>query len=96
MQCFIWPCMRCMNGDKGMAKDDRKALNLFQSAANLDHADAYGMLGYAYNIGDLPGPHDTIKGKEYLELSSKKGSVGARTNLVVLAATTGNYAVVQL
>ena len=83
-----------MEGEHGLPKDDGKALELLGRAANLDYAEAYGTLGRMYTRledGDWPVPYDAIKEKEYLELGAKKGSVGAKTNLGVLAATTGNY-----
>ena len=82
--------MKYMYGD-GLSRDDRKALELVRRAVNLDYAEAYGMLGRAYSDGDWIVPRDTDRGKEYLELGTKKGSVAARTNLGVLAATTRNY-----
>ena len=67
-------------GINGYPQDCDKALKLYHRAAELGHAEAYGMIGYCYDMG-RGVEVSKKKAKWYLELAAAKGDVTARYNL---------------
>ena len=74
-------------GEKcGLRKDEVKAFELFNRAADLGFVEAIGQLG-AWAMDGLPGMiPDRAKAKEYFEDAAAKGDILSRNNLAVLLA----------
>jgi len=69
------------NGDRGLARDEAKALELLQRAADSGFPEALGLLGYCFIFGDQGVIKDGGKGWAYLEDAAKAGDVVSRVNL---------------
>lgn len=65
---------------RGVEKDPVKALEHFQTAAELGHIEAPGAIGYFYSVG-LVVDKDDAKAAEYFQKGSEKGSALAKFNL---------------
>ena len=57
---------------QGIAKDEAKAVKLFEQSANLNYAPAQYALGYAYLSGQLGLKADRVKAKGFLEKAAKQ------------------------
>jgi TPR repeat protein len=68
-----------LRGD-GVKKDNAKAFQLMQTAADLGHADAMGGLGYFYSQG-ISVPKDPEKALEWFRKGAEKGSAKSQLNL---------------
>jgi TPR repeat protein len=66
----------------GVAKDEKRALELFRGAAEGGHADAIGMIGYFYSAG-LVVEKDEKAARRYFTEAAEKGSASAQLNLGV-------------
>jgi len=58
---------------KEVAKDDKKALELFQKASDLGHPDATASVGYFYSVG-MVVEKDEVKARQLFEAAAVQGS----------------------
>jgi TPR repeat protein len=65
---------------RGLEKAPEKALEHFQKAAELGHAEAPGAIGYFYSVG-LVVEKDDVKAAEWFQKGSDNGSAAAKFNL---------------
>ncbi|NTS77778.1 sel1 repeat family protein [Catenovulum sp. SM1970] len=70
----------------GMPRDQKKALALYQQAADMQMPEAIFMLGSIYEFGKGVKP-DLKKAFDYYELAAKKNVTAAHFNLGVMYAT---------
>ena len=70
---------RALLRGEGVKKDNAKAFQLMQSAADLGHADAMGGLGYFYSQGII-APKDPEKALEWFRKGAEKGSAKSQYN----------------
>ena len=73
----------------GLAKDLRKAVELFHRAADLGQTDAICELGGMYAFGSYGVSLDEAKGREFLERAAKKGNTIALVYLALLEDSKG-------
>jgi uncharacterized protein len=71
--------IKLLRGD-GVAKDEKQAFALIQRAADQNHAEAIGALGYFYSAGVVV-EKDEAKARHYFELGAAQGSATAQLNL---------------
>jgi len=71
-------------GQYGLVRDEAKALELLQRAADLGCPDALGMLAYYFFNGEGGVIQDWEKARIYLEDATKKGNAVIRYNLGLL------------
>ena len=77
---------------QGTAKDEKKAVKLYQESANKGYPVANYVLGKNHITGTLGLPQDTKKAKQYLEKASKQGFDDASVDLAVLLFSEGTPA----
>jgi len=78
------------DGDLGLSKDNNKALELMDRAADLGSPTASYILAQAYYIGQLGVEKDLKKENHYLELAAMSGHEIARHNLGGTEAENSN------
>ena len=79
-----------LHGSDGLRKDEAKAFELFQMAADLGSAEATGMLGRFLAEDRFTSTPNTTKGQEYFEDAAAKGHIASRYHLAVLLADEGH------
>ena len=82
-------CHYC-NGHYGLPRDHAKALELWNQAAKLGHADAICNVANAYRTG-RGVERDEKKAEHYAELAAIEGEAKARYNLGVMEFQSDNY-----
>lgn len=68
--------MACLyrDGEEGLIQSYTRSLEMSIKAAELDHVEAFVMIGWYYEEG-IVVEEDTSKAVEYYEVAAKKGSV---------------------
>ena len=69
---------------QGTAKDDKKALQLYEQASNKGYPVASYVLGKNYIVGSMGLKSDPAKAKQYLEKASSQGFDDASVDLAIL------------
>ena len=69
---------------QGTAKNDKKAIELYQASAEKDYPVANYVLGKNYMAGTLGLKQDTKKAKQYLEKASNQGFADATIDLAII------------
>ena len=80
-------------GTMGLPKDTKKAVGLWEEAAELGSVDALFNLGYAYDRhdrGEVVG-QVTLKGVEFYKKAAMRGHVDSRHFLVCFEGKKGNH-----
>ena len=80
---------RFMRGSEGFRKDEAKASELFNRAADLGSAEAIGRLGLLAMDKEFTSVPNKTKAMEYFEDATKKGHVISRAALASLSAGEG-------
>ena len=78
------------SGECGLAKDMKKAVELWERAAELGVKEAHYNLGVIYDVGKVVGK-DTAKAIRHYEAAAICGHVKARCNLGCEEGKGGNY-----
>ena len=81
------------DGDKLLAKDSSKAVELFERAAKLGLKEAHFDLACQFieHTDDESTGKDISRALEHYEIAAKQGHVGARHSLGVYELESGNY-----
>lgn len=74
---------------KGMTKDDKKALQLYQQSGDKGYPVANYVLAQAYGTGGLGVTKDEAKARQYLEKASNEGFDDATVELAVYYFSQG-------
>ncbi|WP_174558608.1 tetratricopeptide repeat protein [Acinetobacter bouvetii] len=77
---------------QGTAKDEKKAIKLYEESAKKGYPVANYVLGKNYMAGTLGLKQDTQKAKQYLEKASSQGFDDASVDLAVLLFAEGTPA----
>ena len=77
---------------QGTAKDEKKAIKLYEESASKGYPVANYVLGKNYMGGTLGLKQDTKKAKQYLEKASNQGFADATVDLAVLLFAEGTPA----
>jgi len=80
-----------VKGDRGLRKNNEKAFELLNRAADLGSVDAIAILGNILSFGHFDVTIDRSIGKEYLEDAVAKGHLLSRHRLAILLAQEDNY-----
>ena len=88
-QAMVYLAYKVRDGSNGLRKDEAKAFELFNRAADLGSAEAIAQLGTAAYERSA-SISDRTKAKEYFEDGARKGDVLSRTTLGALFADEGN------
>ena len=81
-------CFR--DGSDGVKKDEAKASELFNRAADLGSSAAIGQLGCWAINGQCTSPPNVTKGREYVEDAAAKGHILSRATLASMLLDEGN------
>ena len=81
-----------LQGAKGLRKNDEKAFELLNRAADLGSLDAIALLGQHISFGHLDNIKDESIGREYLKDSAVKGNVHSQHSLGTILYKEGNIA----
>ena len=76
---FVEMARYYISGD-GVIQSNTRAIEMYISAAELGHAEAFGKLGWCYEEG-IAVEQDMSKALEYYEITAKKGNLNARVYL---------------
>ena len=79
-----------LQGHFGLQKDMRKALELFEEAAELDSKEALYSLGSMYYHGEGV-EQDKEKGSEFYKKAAMQGCVTSRYNVAMIEKNKGNW-----
>ena len=80
-----------MFGKNGVRKNEAKAFELFNRAADLGFADAFGQLGFGTVNEELGSTQNRAKAKEYFEDGARKGDVLSRAALAWILDDEGKH-----